>query len=77
MTRNTRPPAIGWPGVMTSLLAGHWVLFSDSFLAGLVDSSSGEQAGGSGLCCGPPTGLTWDASWARGSGSLRPCGSPG
>jgi hypothetical protein len=62
---------------MTILLAGHWVPFLDDFLAGLVEVSSGEQAGGSGLWCGPPTGLTWDASWASGFGSSCPFGSPG
>ncbi len=42
---------------MTSLLAGHGVPFPDSLVAGLVEVSSGVQAGGRGLWCGPPTGL--------------------
>ncbi len=62
---------------MTSLLAGHGVPFPESFVAGLVEVSSGVQAGGSGLWAGPPTGLTSEAWWARGSGSFWPCGSPG
>ena len=35
---------------MTSLLAGHGVPFPEYFVAGLVEVSSGVQAGGSGLC---------------------------
>src|SRR5215510_11559845 len=62
---------------MTSLLAGHCVPFKEFFPAGLVDNSSGVQAGGSGLCSGPPTGFAWDASCAAGLGSLGPFGSPG
>src|SRR5215470_2423661 len=67
---------IGADGVITSLLAGHWVPSSES--AGvLVSGSSGEQAGGSGLLSGPPTGLVCDASCAAGFGSSCPFGSPG
>src|SRR5215469_13478056 len=59
-----------------SLLAGHCEPFKESAPA-LVLGSSGEQAGGSGLCAGPPTGLACDASWAAGFGSFCPLGSPG
>ena len=34
--------------------------------------SSGEHAGGNGLFPAPPTGVSWPASWARGSGSFWP-----
>ena len=54
---------------MTSLLAGHWSPFWSVRSEPSVEVSSGEQAGGSGLCAGPPTGSVWDASWAAGSGS--------
>ena len=75
VTVNADPLLIGAGGVITSLLAGHCVPLSE--LAGLVGKSSGEQAGGSGLCRGPPTGLVCDASCAAGLGSFCPCGSPG
>ena len=65
----------GAVGVMTSLFAGHWVPSSASGC--LPESSSGEQAGGSWLWCGPPTGLVCDASCAAGFGSFGPFGSPG
>ena len=77
MTWNVLPPRSGVAGVMTSLLAGHGVPFPDSLVAGLVEVSSGVQAGGRGLWCGPPTGLVWEAWWASGFGSPGPCGSPG
>ena len=77
MTEKTAPSPIGAPGVMTSLLAGHWVPFLEFWSAALVEVSSGVQAGGRGLWPGPPTGLSCDASWARGSGSFCPWGSPG
>ena len=73
---NVAPFLIGADGVITSLLAGHWVPFSESAAAS-VFGSSGAQAGGSGLPVGPPTGLTCDASWAAGLGSSGPFGSPG
>ena len=71
------PDLIGDRGVITSLFAGHGAPFSEFRFAGLVEVSSGEQAGGSGLCRGPPTGLSCDAWWASGLGSPGPCGSPG
>ena len=76
VTVNTEPFAIGAAGVISSLLAGHWVPFSASAAVWTL-GSSGEQAGGSGLCFGPPTGLVCDASCAAGLGSFCPCGSPG
>ena len=57
-------------GVITSLFAGHWVPSSESCWLDLVDISSGLQAGGSGLFCGPPTGFSCEASCALGSGSF-------
>jgi hypothetical protein len=77
VTEKTARSLIGVAGVTTSLLAGHWVPFLEFWSAARVEVSSGVQAGGSGLCAGPPTGLSCDASWARGSGSFCPCGSPG
>ncbi len=71
------PLAIGADGVITSLLAGHCWPFWEFRFAKLVDFSSGEQAGGSGLCPGPPTGVCSEASCASGFGSFWPCGSPG
>ena len=68
---NAAPFLIGADGVITSLLAGHWVPSIESAVA-LVSGSSGEHAGGSGLLKGPPTGLDSDASWAAGLGSARP-----
>ena len=73
---NAVPSLIGVSGVITSLLAGHCVPFSE-FAAASVSGSSGEQAGGSGLFVGPPTGLFCEASCASGSGSFWPFGSPG
>src|SRR5215469_13298157 len=73
---NTEPFLIGMAGVITSLFAGHCVPLSE-FIFAEVDASSGEQAGGSGLWCGPPTGLVCDASCAAGLGSSCPSGSPG
>src|SRR5215469_15204735 len=61
VTVNTEPSLIGRDGVMTSLFAGHWVPLSEFIVAELVDDSSGEQAGGSGLWSGPPTGSVCDA----------------
>ena len=72
---NGAPFGIGVSGVTTSLFAGHCVPSRAS--ADCDPSSSGVQAGGSGLWSGPPTGLTWDASWASGLGSSGPFGSPG
>ena len=43
---------------MTSLFAGQ---ASPSWASGVSPVSSGEQAGGSGLCRGPPTGVSWEA----------------
>src|SRR5881227_1965302 len=73
---NVAPFAMCCFGVMTSLFAGHIVPLRE-FAAALVDKISGEQAGGNGLCLGPPTGFTCDAWCARGSGSPAPFGSPG
>ena len=73
----TDPSVIGAAGVITSLLAGHCWPFWEFRFAKLVDFSSGEQAGGSGLWPGPPTGLCSEASWASGLGSFCPFGSPG
>ncbi len=56
MTEKTARSLIGAPGVMTSLLAGHWVPFLEFWSAALVEVSSGVQAGGSGLWSGPPPG---------------------
>src|SRR5215471_17923916 len=76
VSEKVAPFPTGADGVITSLLAGHCVPSSASGLV-LVFGSSGEQAGGSGLLSGPPTGLVCDASWAAGFGSSCPFGSPG
>ncbi len=75
MTVNTEFFRSAAGGVMTSLSAGHWVPSSASGC--FPESSSGEQAGGRWLWCGPPTGLVCDASCAAGFGSFGPLGSPG
>ena len=56
MTEKTAWSLIGAPGVMTSLLAGHWVPFLEFWPAALVEVSSGVQAGGSGLWPARPPG---------------------
>ena len=45
---NAAPSLIGAGGVITSLLAGHWVPFIESAAAS-VFGSSGVQAGGRGV----------------------------
>ena len=77
VTVKTDPLGSGAAGVITSLFAGHGVPFCALRVANEVECSSGLQAGGSGLCRGPPTCRFSEAWCAAGRGSFCPRGSPG